>query len=398
MRRVSPQPAAPQDRPHEGRVAAGHPRLDAAGRALASLVEADRAARAAGDPSAAAVTQDGVARAAGDPSAAVVPKDAAEVLARLALAAAGRAPVDDDLLDGAEALTAVWARAFLLLPPAALAHPVRAHVDRLAALLDGSLAPGARARLGSLVGDGAAFAGALAVHLHRDSEARAWYALARDAARDAGDDLAHACALEGLGAVASTASTAGQGGDARAARALAQAAAAALPAGAPGTIRAWIAFREAVEHAVAGDAMACHRSIDRAEAALAGGWGTGSARRGFLSDEGRFRLCLRPEYSSAQRGWSLMQLSSPAAVPLLRRAARSADPALRGGAQADLAELCARRDDRDEAVAWASAALGTAQELRYPYGVHVVRSIRHLMDGWDPLPALRDLDDRLAAA
>ncbi len=381
MRRVSPQPPAAQDRPHETRVA-GRSRPDAAERALVSLIAADRAAR----------------DAAGEPAAGTLPPGAAEGPARLALAAAGRAAVDDGRLVDAELLTTVWARAVLLLPPDVLADPVRAHVERLTALLGGSPAPAARLRLGSLVGVGAAFAGALAVLVLRDAEARAWYTLARDAAREAGDAIAHACALEGLGAVASTASTAGQGGDARAARALAQEASAALPADAPGTIRAWIAFREAVEHAVAGDAMACHRSIDRAETALAGVRGTGSARRGFLSDEGRFRLCLQPEYSSAQRGWSLMQLSSPAAVPLLRRTARSADPALRGGAQADLAELCARRDDRDEAVAWAGAALGTAQELRYPYGVHVVRSIRRLMDGWDPLPALRDLDDRLAAA
>lgn len=133
---------------------------------------------------------------------------------------------------------------------------------------DGTMQPGERTRLATLAADTHLFAGWLALDSDLRGDARAYFRVARDLAREAGDRVLHALALDADGQMYALRTPEHRRGDpGRAAWQIGQAHA-GLPADAPAAARAWLAVDEARHRAMVGDTYGFQAGMVRAAEAV----------------------------------------------------------------------------------------------------------------------------------
>jgi len=283
--------------------------------------------------------------------------------------------------------------------PGRLVGLLRAHVDRAASHLDLPAAPGLRARLGSVVAEGACLAGWVLHLTGRRGEAHAYFVLGRDTARDAGDAGIQALATGTASSLFSTLTRGTTGGSRVAERLLAQAVA-LLPEPAPGVARAWLSGRLAEERAALGDRDGHARAVEWAREALAEdgaqraghdlGWAGVFSSGGILSfwtPDGR-----GPDLVEAF-GHAL--LGDPRGVLALAPAvAGEARAAGRATLLGDLATGHLRRGEAEEAAAAAARMVEEAVRGRVLGRVERARGLRRQLP--DGLAAVQELDERLS--
>jgi len=323
--------------------------------------------------------------------AALPPAAAFDALSRLA----DRARTDQQLLAELPDLIEAYARTFATSRPAALGGQVRALVDDLAARLHGPLTPRDRRTLGQLTSDAAALAGHLAYLTDEQGAARSYLGLARETARDAGDDTRHALAVALTSSLYSNVSV-GVARPSPIARRMLAEARALLPVDAPAHHHVWVLARTAEEAAAAGDATAALHALSQAEDRL------GDLRavdaRGYWTDRGMFQ------------GWDASRLDGYRGVALLRleRAAEAHgtlsmalghQPLAYGRAAvlADLVTAYALLDEADQAIEIAHLALDESEDAGYQLGFERVRGARGALTRFAGHPDLADLDGRLSA-
>ncbi len=331
--------------------------------------------------------------------ASLVPMGALEALERTrTVSAAGRAGTDDGLLWALNSLVAAYGQAYETMQPATLAPSVGALVDRITERLSDPSSPAHRRQLELVASEAASLAGWLAHIRDHQGAARAYFSLARDAARDAGDDTLHALALGSMGQLHSATPGGGYGGSPTALR-LFEEANARVPRDAPAVSRTWLAARLAEEQAASGDAEGYRRNMDHAEDA----WSEGPAREepwGFYSSQGFF-ASWEDERFNGYRGVCLVLLGEPEeAETYLRRSLlrHLGEWRPRAIALTDLTAAYALQGEPEQACESARGALSAATHAGFPMGVKRLRGARAHLDRWQLHPEVLDLDDRLAAA
>jgi len=318
---------------------------------------------------------------------AFTPLDAVERIAG-ALEHPGR--VDGRLLDAYDKVTTTYAEAFYSLPPAQIAAPVRAQVDRLVALSAHPATPALRARLEAMISDAAAFAGMVAYDLDQPGAARASLALAEDAAQQAGDDTLRALAVAMQARVQALIAP----GDRRAGTLLDQALV-KLPDHASPQARRWVAVQYATDCATTGDELGYQAAIETARAAAE----PEPLTTGFFSDNGWYRIGAEPHWLDQNRANGLVALQHRSAEPLLLEIIDdTTDPRMRANASNSLATFYAARGEVEDACHAALRTVDLATAHGIASAIHKTRTTRQHLIGHDRNPAVRDLDAALAAA
>lgn len=330
--------------------------------------------------------------------ASLVPMGALEALERTRSMSAREARVDDGLLWALRSLVAAYGQAYETMQPGALAPSVGALVDRITERLSGPGSPAYRKQLGPIASEAAALAGWLAHILDHQGAARAYFSLARDTARDAGDDTLYALALGSMAQLYSATPAGGYAGSPTALR-LFEEANAQIPKDAPSVARTWLAARLGEEQAALGDADGYRRSMDRAEDA----WSEGTARSerwGFFSEQGFFANWEDYRFNG-YRGVCLVMLNEPGeAETYLRRSLMHALGEWRPRAIAltDLSAAYALQGEPEQACEAARGALSAATRSGFPMGIKRLRGARAHLDRWNRHPEVMELDERLKAA
>lgn len=299
----------------------------------------------------------------------------------------GPRQVDASLLDAAEDVTSVYASHYYEAAPGDLLGLVRPHLNRLQALATAPTLPTWRRRLSTLLSDAAAFAGWLSLDAAQLADARSYFALAREAAREAGDATLHALAVASVGLLHTNL----PGADPGVALWMLRQADAQLPGSAPSEARVWMRVHLAKEHAAAGDACGYRRYSDAADAA-----GGGVSRAGFFSPGGWFADVVGGDWRWDCDTRALAHLAHTDAERALRHAlASGGDPRRQATLSTTLSGVLVRRREPEEAARAALTALAAARGL--PLWIQRVRVLRAQLDPWADLPAVRDLDDALAS-
>lgn len=296
--------------------------------------------------------------------------------------------VDLGALDAYADATAAYARGFYVAAPASLLGVVRGHVNRLAALGEASMSPDVRRRWGRLLSDAAGLAGELGLDADRKGEARAYFGLARDAAREAHDGALYAIAIADLGLLQSPQ----YGGEAGVSYQYLSQAVRQLPADAPDYLRAWLHAQAAKEAAAEGREYDFFAGQEVAERALQRG-ASGQPLTGFWSDTACFSLVSSAGWSQRFAGRGLAYLGrADAGEALGRSLATATDPRDVAAVAHALAEWHLDREEPEESATAAAQALGVI-----PIWTARVRTVRQRLEPWADLPAVRDLDEALAA-
>jgi hypothetical protein len=303
------------------------------------------------------------------------------------------AHVDDATLDVLTEVTARYARGYYMARPDDLLRLVGAHVDRLTRLQDAMMLPGQRQRLGSMISDAAAFAGHLSHDADRIGAARAWYELARGSAREAGDTRLEALATASVGLLHSTVASGGLTGDTkRTIRLLAQA---QRRVGDDATAGAWLSAHLSKEHAADGDANGYEAHLEYAAQALDR---PPLDSTGFWSAEGWFSMVSDESWLGGYANRGRMLLGRPDVDgDLVRQVDAAPVSRERVSRLLDLATYRAMLGEPEEASGYAIAALTEARSGGLTRHRQGVLGVRAKLEPWSELPAVRDLDEALAA-
>lgn len=318
-------------------------------------------------------------------TAAVVPLDAFE---RIATVLDRPARVDASLLDALSRATASYGKAYYAAEAGDLLGVARGHVNRLEGLARESMSTGQRYRLTALLSESAAIAGWCALDDARRGEARAFFTLARDAAREVGDASLHALTVATIGLYNSPA----QGGDAQASAWFLRQAAGALPADAPDDARAWINVQLAEKEAAAGNEYAFYAGMEQVDAALERN-ATGRPIGEFWNSDGWFSyLRGMPAWRDEYFGFGLSYLGHDDAGDVLSRALEhAAYPGTVASVRFALAQWHFGRSEPVEAATQARLALGGMRSWDAR-----IRALRPRLEEWATLPAVVELDEALA--
>jgi tetratricopeptide (TPR) repeat protein len=277
-----------------------------------------------------------------------------------------RGNVDTPLLDDLDALTDVYRRMDRRLGAASLFEDLNRHLQRVTAFRHAAMTDANRQRLASIVGDVATLMGWQSLDTGRTARAWKYFRRAADAAKEAENPALQAFAI------AEAAYIPLLGGNHRAALPLLlEARGLAEPVGSP-ALRAWLCGTEAEAHAVAGNADACLRALDCAEAML----------DETLPDETpRWVAHFDRSHLVRWQGQCLVQLARPAAAqPVLQEAVRSVDLSFvraRASTLVDLAASFLQQGEIEEACRVATQALTLArntQSARCEQRIVVLRS------------------------
>lgn len=332
-------------------------------------------------------------------STAVLPPGSLERMVEVAQAVGRSRKVDAGLLKRLEDVTSSLAQSFYASTPEALTGPVRGLADTLTRLLDdGTMEPGQRTRLASLAADTHLFAGWLALDSDVRADARAYFRVARDLAREAGDGVLHSLALDADGVLYALHTPDHRRGDPhRAAWQIGQASS-ALPADAPATARAYLSVSEARHRAMTGVLYGFQAGMVRAEEAVERArLGQGPESRGFMSGEGWLSVVADGTWLADYEGRGLVELGrhSAAAEVLSRAVDADADGNLRrrSGTLISLATAYAP-DEPAQAVAAAVKAFDMVARAGYGVEYPALDALRRKLP--DDVPGVADLDERLA--
>jgi transcriptional regulator with XRE-family HTH domain len=300
-------------------------------------------------------------------------------------------PSDHVLVDDLEAITRSYARQVERVAPGTLLPALRSHL----AVLSGSLQaaqPGAiRRRLLSVTGETAVLAGRLSWLMENWGEARRSWSLAGELGREAGDDAVVASSLAQQRVLSSTIPNRGQYGRPERAIAVLDAAEARLGSTSSHYVRAMILASRAEDHAAIGDATASQRDLEAAEAAIATAPGPDDGMYA-LWDSGRI---------AGYRGSSALALGRPEeASTILEDALTRTSETLIGQRCAVLTDLAAaygmQREVEHSAALLAQSA-DTAERAGLGELLQRVHGARRTLTPWQDAPAVRLLDERLAA-
>jgi DNA-binding transcriptional regulator YiaG len=155
----------------------------------------------------------------------------------------------------------------------------------------------------------------------------------------------------------------------------------------------WLAAVASEVHAVAGDAAASLGALEQASHAL----GQIDEDEASWIGIGTFNQAKLEAY----HGVCYLQLGRPGdAVPALTRALDALDPALRKHrctALADLATGLIQLQEVEEGCERASQSLALAAELRHGVSIDRIRKLRRQLRPWRRSPAVRQLEEQLAA-
>lgn len=331
---------------------------------------------------------------------AAVPVGALGALERIRQRPPGSARTDEGVVQGLRDLVAAYGQAYETVEPSGLAPAVGRLLDRITERLHDPMSPAHRQELGPIAAEAAALAGWLAHLQDHQGAARAYFSLARDAARDAMDDTLHALALGSLSQLHSTTPAGGRAGSPVALRLL-QEACARVPAHAPAVARSWLAARLGEERAAMGDLDGYRRSMAHAEEAWASGPHDGQ-ERGFFSMHGFF-AGWDAERFDGYHGICLLLVNRPReAEPYLIRSLHrdraKSDWRPRATALTDLTAAYAAQREPERACLTAREALAAATTARFPMGVQRLRGTRARLESWRRHPEVVDLDERLSLA
>ncbi len=298
-----------------------------------------------------------------------------------------RGTVDGALLDDLDALTDIYRRMDRRLGAASLFEDLTRHLQRVTAFRHASMKGSDRQRLATIAGDIAALMGWQSLDTGRTASAWKYFRLAADAAREAENSALQAFAI------AEAAYIPLLGGNHRAALPLLREARdLAVPAGSP-VFRAWLCGAEAEAHAVAGDADACLRALNSAEAALDEAQPDGTPC--WVAHFDRSHL-------ARWRGQCLVQLAQPAAAqPVLQEAVRSVDPSFvraRASTLVDLATSFLQQGEIEEGCRVATQALTLARNTRSARCEQRIVVLRSQVQLEADTPAVRHLDEQLRLA
>lgn len=303
----------------------------------------------------------------------------------------GRNRADLTLLDELEGVTREFGRLYWTERPATL---LRAADDHLA-VIRGVFAMGPweplAGRVVTLASEAACLCGWLAVRVNRRAEAVMYLALALELAAEAGASHLRAHGLVAMRALCSPLITDDRHAEATRALALMNEAA-HLGGHASPLLRTEVFACRAEEWAMAGQAAAAERDLDRAEVALAGAR-TPSAD--FFSDWTADRL-------AHYRGTCAVLLRRPAeAIPVLQSTIERTSPALvapYSAAVADLAAAYAQDGEVERSCELLEQVLTLAIEAGMPQRVNRVRRTRRQhLQRWGGASSVRRLDERLGS-
>jgi transcriptional regulator with XRE-family HTH domain len=301
---------------------------------------------------------------------------------------AGTQAVDPPLLHDLQSLTADFVRRHHYARPQVIVRPVRAHLLSLLDLGRASIPPALRPALARTTAETAAIAGWVVFRGHGDLvNAHAHLALARQFAREAGDDTLMAQVLAASSSLYSSLDIP-RGERQRSsplALSLLRAAQRKARTG-PAQLHGWLAARIAAEQALRGDGHKARAGLTRAEATLPSCPQRDPGGLFCMWDETRL-----PGYA----GKTLLILGDPAATKLLEQALAVTDaPHPRLGVLIDLAAARLRDEHADAAV----ALLIDAAQLAVKHGIDGFARWR-LQEGRAALPSAqrRVFDQRLHA-
>jgi transcriptional regulator with XRE-family HTH domain len=295
-----------------------------------------------------------------------------------------RGSVDGALLDDLDTLTDVYRRMDRRLGAASLFEDLTRHLQRVTAFRHASMTGASRQRLASIAGDVATLMGWQSLDTGRTARAWKYFRRAADSASEAENPALQAFAI------AEAAYIPLLGGNHRAALPmLGQARDLAAPVSSP-AFRAWLWGAEAEAHAAAGNADACLRALDCAEAALDGAQPDETPR--WVAHFDRSHLV-------RWQGQCLVQLARPAAAqPVLQEAVRSVDLSFvraRASTLADLAASFLQQGEIEEGCRVAAQALTLARNTRSTRCEQRIVVLRSQVELGSDTLAVRQLDEQL---
>ncbi len=302
---------------------------------------------------------------------------------------------DRSLVDDLAAFARRLAQQWDSLPPALLHRNALTLLEAVRSLMAGPLAPGLRRNLMAVGGQAGALAGLTARFMGRDHDAVEYLRLAGQLAEGAGESHLQALALVWIADVYSGVQRAGEvvGDPAHVMALLDRAEVLAGPAGPP-AVRALVYLRLAEEMAASGEAARAAAWLERADSA--------------------FSVAVDPDRTLYGIGWPAETLH-PAFrgnVALLAAQPREAVAILenvlgrvpadstsnRAAAMTDLAAAHARLGELEASTALLAEAWALADGTGLDDRRRRILGVRHRdLEGWADTPAVRDLDERLAA-
>jgi transcriptional regulator with XRE-family HTH domain len=302
----------------------------------------------------------------------------------------GGQQLDGPLLDDLLVVTRSYASQWGEVAPTTLL-PL---VQRQGALLQTFLAaapanPALAQRLYAVSSETATVAGWLSLLVENFGDARRYYNLARDLAREAEDGPRLAFAL---GASSSLFSRISSGSDPPRALALLEEADTIAGEQAPVHMRSWLSARLAEERAIQGDAVGSERHLHRAAAALAS-----TSAKG----EGIF-VCCDPAWLAGFAGNCALLLGRPAVASSILEETLGADLALtsqRSAVLTDLGVAYAQQGEVERACELMGEAVAVASTARLAELLgRAHRARREHLVAWADSPAVRQLDEKFQLA
>ncbi len=313
-----------------------------------------------------------------------VPLDALE---RFAAFLSDTRAVDEALVCDVERLTAAVGAAYDTTAPRRLLVPARLLMKRTTRLFAGSMFSAERERLMRCASEGALVVGWLGFNLNERADARAYFLLTQDLAYEAPDAVVQARAL---GALSTLHSTTYEGGNTAKALALAEQANALLPEHAPAGVRAYLAIREAVEHAASHDVSGYGRLTERAE--VAGSQGQSESGLFARWDGGVL---------SGPKGRCLWLLNKPseAELVLLDGLEHASHARRRAKIANSLVRVYMAQDDPEAACSTGMQVIDGILDVRYVMGLQRLLAVRRDFPGeWAELSYVREFDEVLRGA
>ncbi len=295
------------------------------------------------------------------------------------------AGVDRETLDELESRTVGLHLLEQRLPARQLADEVVRHLRLLTHLLEFTQSPTVRTWLATLAGETAVLAGWLAFDRRDHARARAYYEVALDAAKEAGDEPLAACALGYLSYLASL-----EGAADEAQRLLREARRRAGPAY-PAT-RAWLAGREAQELAIVGDTLAALDVLEHAYAEFERAHPEEERSWTRFLDRSRFESLAVATYVPLGEAGAALTAGREAMASLA-----GPDFKKRSIVLADVAIAYARLGEAEAACQLGGEALAIGLRTESRLGLERVRELRRHLEPWNGARAVRDLDDQLQA-